>query len=188
MKYTLEKLQKEYSKGKRLKYIFFWGHTAAKNTVTKSCFSQWYKANFTENGQTFCCTEQYMMAHKALLFQDHNTFARILNTKDPQQIKELGRQVKNFQGDVWDKHKCTIVTKGNYLKFSQNKTLKAFMLQTKNKVLAEASPVDKIWGIGLAEDSEKVKNPLLWKGQNLLGFCLMEVRDLLLEQKNSQFI
>jgi len=117
------------------------------------------------------------MAQKAKLFDDEEIFNRILTKNSPKDVKDLGRQIRNFDAEKWDTNKYTIVRRGNYLKFSQDDQLRNFLKQTKNKILVEASPVDAIWGIGLAEDNPKSLNPLEWQGLNLLGFALMEVRD-----------
>ncbi|WP_223833568.1 NADAR family protein [Pedobacter riviphilus] len=139
--------------------------------------SQWWPSPFVENDIIYQTAEHYMMAKKALLFNDHQVFEKILTKKSPKDVKDLGRQIRNFDAAKWNAHKYEIVKQGNLLKFSQNEDLKSFLLQTKNKVLAEASPVDAIWGIGLAEDHIDAINPKNWKGLNLLGFALMEVRD-----------
>lgn len=118
-----------------------------------------------------------MMAEKAKLFDDTNIYNQILETRKQGKIKELGRQIKKFNQDVWDEYKYQIVVKGNFFKFSQNEKLKTFLLNTNQKILVEASPLDTIWGVGLSADDEKVRNPHLWEGSNLLGFALMEVRN-----------
>ena len=107
---------------------------------------------------------------------------RILSTKKPGAAKALGRQILDFDAEVWDENKYDIVVKGNFHKFSQNPKLKQFLIGTGKRVLVEASPVDKIWGIGLAQDDKHSSNPLMWKGQNLLGFALMSTRDLLIQK------
>lgn len=178
MKYIIELLIQQTPAD----YLFFWGHQPSKDgSIIKTCMSQWWVAPFTENGMTYRTAEHYMMAHKALLFGDRETAERIIKKESPKDVKDLGRQVKNFDPEQWDKHKYEIVRQGNLLKFSQNEALKQFLIQTKNKVLVEASPVDPIWGIGLAEDHEHANNPAEWRGENLLGFALMEVRDYLLQ-------
>ena len=176
-KYSLEKLQKDFNKGKKIDFLFFYGHTNDKKEINKSSLSQWYIKDFKINDITFNCMEKYMMYNKALLFDDKKTAYEILKSNQPKAIKELGRKVNNFNGDVWDKIKYTIVITGNYHKFSQNADLRNFLLSTKNKILAEASPYDKVWGIKMKYDDENIENPFLWKGENLLGFALMEVRD-----------
>lgn len=100
-----------------------------------------------------------------------------MKSKNPKEIKALDKKVRNFNQELWDKAKYLIVLNGNYAKFSQNKEMRDFLLGTKDKILVEANPLDTIWGIGLGEDNEKASNPNLWRGQNLLGFALMEVRD-----------
>ncbi|CAL2095752.1 NADAR family protein [Tenacibaculum sp. 190524A02b] len=177
MKYTTEKI---INTGKKLKFVFFWGHQPNKDgSIGKSCFSQWWEAEFVIDAITYKTAEHYMMAEKARLFNDEATLLKIIDCKSPAAAKKLGRQVKNFDTILWDQHKYKIVIKANYEKFAQNPELKDFLLQTKNRILVEASPVDKIWGIGLAKDDENIENPLKWRGLNLLGYALMEVRDQL---------
>lgn len=183
LNYNLEKLRKEYNAGEKLKFLFFWGHQPSKDgSISKSCFSQWWKSDFLENMDLYCCTEQYMMAGKAKLFNDEEVFEEIMKCKDPKKIKSLGRKVKNFDEEKWNKAKIDIVFKGNYLKFMQNKNLKEFLLSTGNRIIVEASPYDAVWGIKMSENDEFVNNPLKWKGKNLLGFILMEVRDEIKKQ------
>lgn len=104
---------------------------------------------------------------------------QILSCSNPSKIKALGQKVRNFDEIVWSKAKYAIVLNGNYQKFSQNPHLKKFLLQTNDKILVEASPYDAIWGIKMDESDAGAHNPLKWRGQNLLGFALMEVRDAL---------
>jgi hypothetical protein len=163
-------------------YLFFWGHQPSKDgSIIKTCMSQWWPSVFEEGGILYKTAEHYMMAQKAKLFEDLEIFEKIINKSSPKDVKDLGRQIKNFDPKTWDQNKYEIVKQGNFLKFSQDKSLKHFLIQTKNKVLVEASPVDAIWGIGLAEDNVDAKDPGNWKGENLLGFALMEVRDELIK-------
>ncbi len=120
-----------------------------------------------------------MMAEKARLFGDIETLGKIIHAPNPGAAKAFGREVRGFKQDVWNDKRFEIVVAANMAKFSQNEQLKTFLLSTNERVLVEASPVDKIWGIGLAEDAENIENPLTWKGLNLLGFALMEVRSQL---------
>lgn len=181
MIYSLDDLQKDFRSGKKMKYLFFWGHQpSADGSVSKTCFSQWWKSDFKIDTDTYCCMEQYMMAEKARLFKDEEILKEILQSKQPKQIKELGRKVRNFDENVWKKKRYAIILNGNYAKFLQNEGLRQFLIGTKNRVLVEASPYDKIWGIGMVADDEHIENPLEWKGLNLLGFALMEVRDELI--------
>lgn len=178
MRYSIDKLIEEYNKKERIKYIFFWGHQKSKDgSLTKTCFSQWFPVQFSDKDGIYTCAEQYMMAKKALLFQDKEIFNEIMKSKHPKEMKALGRKIRNFNEDIWDKNKYSIVINGNYLKFSQNKEFREFLINTKDKVLVEASPYDGIWGIKMSEDDLYIGNPMKWKGQNLLGFALMEVRD-----------
>lgn len=176
MKYTKEKLIKRIGNGEIINLLFFYGHS---QNLPECCLSQWYKCSFSLNGRTYSSAEQYMMAQKAMLFQDIETFKKIMATNDPRKCKEFGRQVKGFDEKVWDNMKYKIVLDANYLKFSQNEKLKNYLLSTKDKVLVEASPYDKVWGIGMAKDDINAIHPELWKGENLLGFALMETRDLI---------
>ena len=168
------------SEGNRFKFIFFWGHEQSGNDITKSCLSQWYYAPFIDDQITYLTAEHYMMAEKARFFNDQDVLAKVLKCSHPGEAKKLGRQVDNFNEDKWVKKRFEIVVQGNYLKFKQNKDLRTFLIGTGNRILVEASPVDKIWGIGLAQDDPKVEDPDHWKGQNLLGFALMEARQRLL--------
>ncbi|MBD2779833.1 NADAR family protein [Xenorhabdus szentirmaii] len=169
-----------YQSGKKIKYLFFWGHqTTHINHITKSCLSQWYPAEFIVGDVKYASTEHYMMAEKARLFNDLDALEKIINAKNPGAAKAFGREICGFSQPVWDEHRLKIVIEGNLAKFSQNKPLEEFLLNTGKKILVEASPVDRIWGVGLAEDSPDIQNPLMWNGLNLLGFALMVVRDRL---------
>lgn len=177
-KYSLENIKQDHRSGKKNKYIYFWGHQPSKNgEITKTCFSQWWKSDFVIDGDKYCCMEQYMMAEKARIFDDEEILDRILESRNPREIKALGRKVRNFDQEVWENSRYSIVLIGNYNKFIQNEELKEFILGARNRVLVEASPYDKVWGIGMAQDNENIENPFRWKGINLLGFALIEIRD-----------
>jgi hypothetical protein len=120
-----------------------------------------------------------MMFRKAELFNDLETAERILKAGRPAAVKALGRTVRGFQESIWQQNRVAIVVDGNHAKFSQSELLRSFLLGTKQRVLVEASPVDKIWGIGLTADDPRAENPLEWRGLNLLGFALMDVRERL---------
>ncbi len=152
---TREELVNYVNRGKKVKYLFFWGHQIKGNAVSKSCFSQWYTSPFNDGENRFATAEHYMMHGKAKLFGDTDAMEKALQAKNPGAVK------------------------ANLAKFSSNDELKAFLINTGKRVLVEASLVDKIWGIGLAEDNDAAQNPNLWKGENLLGFALMEVREQL---------
>lgn len=112
------------------------------------------------------------MYNKALLFNDLKTAKKILYTTNPSKIKALGREVENFDEKEWDQHKYNIVYQGNKYKFTQNPKLLEILLKTGTKTLVEASPYDKVWGIGLSENDPKARNRESWRGQNLLGEIL----------------
>jgi len=180
MKYTTSWLIDRLRKGEIPKYLFFWGHQPSKSgEITASCFSQWWVSEFAEDGISYKTAEHWMMAQKALLFDDQETFYKIIEAKTPGAVKAFGREVKNFENSVWEEKRFDIVVKGNFYKFSQNPDLKEFLHNTNDRIIVEASPVDNIWGIGLVADDEKARSPETWQGLNLLGFALMEVRDML---------
>ncbi len=167
-------------------YHFFY-HTA-------SPFSQWHPTNFL--GDTyffleqevkvyFSSAEQYMMYRKAVLFQDIKVADKILETSDPKEIKDWGRKVCNFDEDIWDGVKFDVVVLGNLYKFSQNADLGRKLLDTGTKILVEASPSDKVWGIGLSEAKARKTPEHKWPGQNLLGSALMRVRHIIRSSVNN---
>lgn len=176
--YNLNWLKEQYDRGEKLKFLYFWGHTQSYNQeVGNFCFSQWFESPFTVDGVLYKTTEHWMMAQKSLLFNDLDVFSKIIDCDKPGEAKELGRVVKDFNEDTWSIYRKEIVRAGNIYKFNQNKQFGEYLLQTKNRVLVEASPVDSIWGIGLSKDSSKLDNVHNWRGLNLLGFALMETRD-----------
>jgi ribA/ribD-fused uncharacterized protein len=167
--------------GRSLRYLHFWGHRPARDGGPgRGCLSQWWPADFTEDGRVYHSAEHYMMAHKALLFGDEATAAEIVATAHPNAVKKLGRRVAGFDEDTWVAHRYEIVVRANLAKFGQHPELKDFLLGTAACVLVEASPVDRIWGIGLAADDPAAASPATWRGLNLLGFALMDARDRLL--------
>jgi ribA/ribD-fused uncharacterized protein len=180
MKYTIENINTAN------KFLFFWGHQPSKDgTITKTCFSQWWQSPFIVEGIEYKTAEHWMMAEKARLFGDEEILQKILVCKSPAEAKKLGRKVTNYQDEIWLDKRFEIVKEGNFYKFSQNELLKEFLLNTKERILVEASPVDNIWGIGMATDHPDIENIEKWEGLNLLGFALMEVRDELnLTNKN----
>ncbi|WP_366871195.1 NADAR family protein [Flavobacterium sp.] len=179
MKYSNAWLIDRYENGDSLKFIYFWGNTDKMDLVTKACFSQWYDSPFSVNNHTYLTAEHWMMAQKALLFNDQNSHDNILNAVKAGEVKEIGRQINNFNQDEWDKRKREIVRVGNIHKFNQHKNLAEFLLNTKERILVESSPVDTVWGVGLSQDNPDIENLYLWRGENLLGYALMEARDFL---------
>lgn len=161
---------------KEEKFTYFWR--------TASPFSNWHPCSFEIDGITFNSSEQHMMYHKALLFKDMETASKILEEKTPGKQKALGREVKNFDQKVWAEHCKGIVYEGNKAKFTQNENLLKRLLKTQGTTIVEASPVDQIWGIGLAEDDPRAKSRHTWQGKNLLGEILTELREELLNNNS----
>ncbi|MGI9414686.1 MAG: NADAR family protein [Hyphomicrobiales bacterium] len=138
--------------------------------------NQWHRAHFSIDGTEFNCAEQYMMYRKAQMFGDARMAAMILEATKPFDHKRMGQQVQGFDQDAWVEARVEIVLTGNRAKFGQNDGLAKKPLRTDGTILAEVNPRDKIWGIGLAEADSGVQDPAQWRGLNLLGSILMEVR------------
>jgi len=173
----------QFKQNEEIEYVFFWGHTPKNfNKIDKSCLSQWFERPFEYKGKQYLTAEHWMMAGKAKLFKDVKMFEEILKCISPKDVKALGRKVQNFDYKEWTKHKTKIVKNGNYLKFKQQPDLWDYLNSTGNKILVEASPYDKVWGIGMKKGDKGIDNPNNWKGENLLGYALMEVRDKLREE------
>lgn len=179
MAYNREKLLQMKANWKNSDFVFFWGHTNRGEGLTKACLSQWFPCFFVVDGQYYNCTEQYMMAEKARIFGDEEIRQQILAEYSQMTMKKLGRKVRNYDDEIWKEKRFDVVVKGNIAKFSQNEKLVNYLLSTDDKILVEASPKDTVWGIGLDELSPEAIQPHKWKGENLLGFALMEVRDIL---------
>lgn len=120
-----------------------------------------------------------MMWRKAMLFSDRGRAEAILQARSPAQAKSIGRAVEGFDEATWVVHRWEIVVDGSVAKFSSDPALRAFLVGTGKRVLVEASPRDRIWGIGMVQDSEFAEQPQRWRGLNLLGFALMEARQRL---------
>ena len=173
----LDELCAQVRAGSRPQLLLFWGHQPNPDgSAGKGCFSQWYPAPFEVEGVRFPSAEHYMMWRKAQLFGDAAVAAQVLAAGSPAAAKKLGRAVRNFDDGAWTKHRFDIVVQASLAKFGQNPALQTYLLGTNDHVLVEASPVDRIWGIGLAATDERAPNPLLWSGLNLLGFALMQAR------------
>jgi ribA/ribD-fused uncharacterized protein len=162
------------------KYLCFWGHRPKRGDAAGThVLSQWWESAFEAGGIRYPTAEHYMMAEKARLFGDDATLARILEAGSPGAAKELGRWVTNFVEAEWEANRFDIVVRGNVAKFGQNEALRTYLLNTGGQVLVEASPVDPIWGAGLATGDPRIESPAQWPGANLLGFALMKVRAIL---------
>jgi ribA/ribD-fused uncharacterized protein len=154
-------------------YVFFWGGP----------FSNWYESKYEltvdEDTIEFNCSEQQYMAAKALCFNDAESYNKIMESDDPRVQKAIGQKVKNYDDSVWAAARYDAMLLSVYLKFSQNKDLQKILLDTGNKILCEASPFDIVWGIGMGADHPDILDQSKWKGQNLLGEALMEIRELI---------
>jgi ribA/ribD-fused uncharacterized protein len=163
-----------------VKYLFFWGHRPQRDgSVGSGCLSQWWPAGFTVDGVRFRTAEHYMMWRKAMLFGDSAMAARILDSRHPRAAKMLGRGVAGFDDRKWTAERFEIVVTGSVAKFGQHPSLRDWLTGTGRRVLVEASPTDRVWGIGLTASDERAADPARWRGLNLLGFALMQARDQL---------
>ncbi|MEU8264603.1 NADAR family protein [Micromonospora sp. NPDC048999] len=170
--------------GRPVKYLHFWGHRPQRDgSVGAGCLSQWWPAPFTVDGRTYTTAEHWMMWHKATLFGDAEIAGQVLTSAHPHRAKALGRQVRGFDEATWLARRYEIVVAGSVAKFGQHEELTRFLLGTGKRVLVEASPVDRIWGIGLAADDPRAEDPARWRGENLLGFALMDARAALREAR-----
>ncbi len=156
-------------------FTFFW----------KSPLSQWQRAPFVIGGVTFTHAEQFMMYAKALLFGDRVAAESILRATTPREQQAIGRTVQNFDETVWALFREGVVYQANYARFSQNPEQLALLFATRGTTLVEASPHDLVWGIGLAADDPRASDRTQWRGLNLLGQALTQVREVLLWEADS---
>ncbi|MEU6772085.1 NADAR family protein [Streptomyces sp. NPDC046759] len=176
----LEALIREVRAGSRIRYLHFWGHRPRPDGgIGASCLSQWWPSPFEVDRVTYATAEHWMMAGKARLFGDAEAERRVLAAAHPAEAKKAGRLVRDFDEAAWERERFRIVVEGSVHKFAADDALRAFLLGTGDRVLVEASPVDRVWGIGLAADDAAASDPGRWKGLNLLGFALMEARERL---------
>ncbi|GGQ90000.1 hypothetical protein GCM10010280_41810 [Streptomyces pilosus] len=175
-----EALVEALGAGARVKYLHFWGHRPPPGGgVGAGCLSQWWPSPFTVDGVGYATAEHWMMAAKARLFGDAEGERRVLAAEHPAEAKKAGRLVRGFDEATWRRERFGVVVEGSVHKFAAHDDLRAFLLGTHDRVLVEASPVDRVWGIGLAADDERASDPGRWRGPNLLGFALMEARERL---------
>ncbi|MEU5878430.1 NADAR family protein [Spirillospora sp. NPDC047279] len=167
-----------HDEGVRIKYLCFWGHRPARDGgVGPGVLSQWWDGHpFTVDGVRYATAEHWMMAGKARLFGDDAALARVLDASSPAKAKAVGREIRGFDEEAWTAGRFEIVAAGNVAKFGAHPELEDYLLGTGTRVLVEASPRDRIWGIGLAAADERAEDPHRWRGLNLLGFALMEAR------------
>jgi ribA/ribD-fused uncharacterized protein len=177
---TVADLADLIASGERVKFLHFWGHKPQPDgSIGAGCLSQWWPAAFHVDGREYATAEHYMMWSKAMLFGDNEIADQVLAAAHPHRAKTLGRQVRGFDQAVWEAWRYATVVAGSVAKFGQHADLRSYLLGTGDRVLVEASPVDRIWGIALAADDPRAADPAQWRGQNLLGFALMDARDRL---------
>jgi hypothetical protein len=181
---TVDQLLSALRDGGQPRYLLFWGHQPPPaGGMGQGCLSQWRPVAFTADGVSYPSAEHYVMAAKAWLSGDAGTVEKILAAPHPDAAKALGRQVRGFDEQRWAEHRFDVVVAGNMAKFGQHPQLRDFLASTGSRVLVDASPQDRVWGIGLAAQDERAGSPERWPGLNLLGFALMEVRHQLLAQQ-----
>lgn len=200
----LEKVKLDYKENKPQEFIGFW-NGGLSDTEEEGTFSNFQRALFTVDvggyfklravkNVKFTSSEQYFMFLKAYHFNDHEMMEKMVEKgHEPYHYKMLGRQVKNYKDDEWDKVRYGYMLDALRAKYRQNKDLQKIILDTGDAILVEASPFDKIWGVGLAKSTKNGKelhdwkNPLKWRGDNLLGFALMDIREELLEDNDINY-
>jgi ribA/ribD-fused uncharacterized protein len=178
---TVAELVDLVASGERAKFLHFWGHKPQPDgSVGAGCLSQWWPAVFTVDGHEYATAEHYMMWSKPMLFGDTDMADQILTASHPYRARTLGRQVRGFDRATWEAWRYAVVA-GNVATYGQRAALRPYLLGTGERILVEASPVDRIWGIGLAADDPRAADPAQWQGHNLLGFALADARDQLRE-------
>ncbi len=175
---TVCDLVHDLDSGAAPKYLLFWGHRPQRDgSIGPGCLSQWWPAAFTVDDLSFPTAEHFMMWSKASLFGDTEIAAEVLVAPHPHRAKALGRKVRGFDQQTWERERFAIVVRASVAKFGQHGDLRAFLVGTGDRVLVEASPTDRVWGIGLAAADERAADPRAWRGPNLLGFALMSARE-----------
>lgn len=169
---TMDELLELEKHGKLPKFVLFWG-----GNQPKGCLSQWYPSPFTVDGVEYPTAEHFMMCGKARLFGDDASVQEIMKSPDPGRAKAMGRKVRGFDEETWLAHRYEIVRQGSVAKFASDQGLRDYLMSTGTKVLVEASPQDRVWGIGFDENAPQAERPSQWRGLNLLGFALMDARD-----------
>ena len=145
----------------------------------RDILSQWTRRDFMFLGLWMNCCEQAMMAYKAMVFNDSEIFDQIMKADHPRTQQQLGRKVRKFDPEVWDRIKLRVVTNVNYRRFITHENDRELLLSTGDRIIVEASPTDQVWGVGLGENNPLIHDPANWRGQNLLGRALMDVREML---------
>ena len=168
------------AEGFELEFLFFWRPAPpTRKPLGPFVLSQWYEHPFVHEGDLYGSAEHLMMVKKAELFGDFDAAEQIKTADTPREAKALGRQVRNFNEELWLQHRSQVVESVSLAKFCSDEDLKEYLLSTGTRVLVEASPHDRVWGIGLEQVHPDARDPRRWPGDNLLGFALMAAREQL---------
>lgn len=176
---SVEALVAAVSAGHSFEYLCFYGHTNTSGLVNASCLSNFYPAQFELDGLRWPSSEHYMMHSKAALFGDTVRMGQIRKAPTCADAKKLGRKVTPYGDASWAAHRYEAVRRACEAKFGQHADLRAFLVGTGDAILVEAAPRDTVWGIGLGAKNDAARDPRQWRGSNLLGFALMDVREAL---------
>jgi ribA/ribD-fused uncharacterized protein len=163
-------------RGERPRFLFFWGHTPKGPGLGPWILSNWFLSPFVIDGLEYPTNEHWMMAEKARLFGDEVALARVLRAASPGEAKAIGREVRGYDDARWAAVRFAAVARGCEAKLRQNEAMGEYALRTGDAVLVEASPRDRIWGIGMSASHPDATDPRRWQGENLLGFALMKAR------------
>ena len=175
--WTMEQLIEADRAKRKLKFVFFWGHTApGDGRIGTHVLSQWWPHPFAVDGVRYPTAEHFMMAEKARLFGDETRLVEVLAAPSPGAAKAAGRRVTGFDDAVWCENRVEIVARGSVAKFGSDDDLRRFLVGTGDRVLVEASPRDRVWGIGMGKNNPDAAHPSRWRGLNLLGLALMKAR------------
>lgn len=135
MEHSIQTVKDRFNSGEPLEYVFFWGHHTKLGKMTKACFSQWFPADFVVDDVAYNCTEQYMMAEKARVFGDDDIRQKMLASNDPKEIKALGRQVKNFDAETWNRVAPDIVVRAIFINSDKIRSFASFFLTQAKRFL-----------------------------------------------------
>lgn len=163
----VEDIKKKYDSGEKLKFEIF----------NEGGFTQFETSIFQVKGISYFCVEQYLLANQAILFKDNVMLEKIMIAKSIRQARLFGNKIRNFDQEEWNKHKLNMGYVANLCKFQQDENLKFKLMETENNILVNADPYDGDWGIKKRITELDIKNPHSWKGENLLGFILMMIRE-----------
>ena len=166
-------------------------HTVTSNDCVvfygrESPFSNFHQAEFRIDNESYCCTEQYYQSQKCENFNDDIAKHKVLSTRDPVVMKQIGDKVKgDTDSEAWKKRSREIMLKGNLAKFNSNPELKNALLSTGTKTLGECNPHCRIWSTGVSIRHKLATNPAAWRGSNYMGSILERVRYLIKSNPSS---